>query len=127
MLQVVELQYCPLSNDCSAVYCAESDNGMASLYVDGQHIVTAEGLRMRSSPDQVVDSMVFHTFFGGSGDEWAAAKDEVLTSSTSCEGLSAFMTLDNEQFRNHHYDILICMTGATGHAASESQSQRFPL
>lgn len=50
---------------------------MASLYVDGKHIATAEGLKMRTSPDQVVDSMVFHTFFGGSGPTWAAAKDEV--------------------------------------------------
>ena len=47
------------------------------MYVDGKHIATAEGLKMRDSPEQVVDSMVFHTFFGGSGPAWAAAKDEV--------------------------------------------------
>ena len=65
----------------------EEENGMASLYVDGQHIVTADGLKMRSSPEQVVDSMVFHTFFGGSGSEWAAAKDEVLDSLVSAATL----------------------------------------
>lgn len=56
---------------------ADASDGVASLYVDGKHIATAEGLKMRDSPEQVVDSMVFHTFFGGSGPAWAAAKDEV--------------------------------------------------
>lgn len=54
----------------------EDENGVASLYVNGEHIVTAEGLKMRTSPEQVVDSMVFHTFFGGSGEKWAATRDE---------------------------------------------------
>lgn len=51
-----------------------------SLYVDGEHIVSVDGLKMRTSPEQVVDSMVFHTFFGGSGKKWAATRDEVLLS-----------------------------------------------
>lgn len=53
---------------------------MASLYVDGAHIVSVDGLRMRNSEEQVFDSMVFHTFFGGSGSDWAAIKDEVRLS-----------------------------------------------
>lgn len=51
-------------------------DGLSSLYVNGEHIVTATGLQMRTSLEQVVDSMVFHTFFGGSGWDWEATKDE---------------------------------------------------
>jgi hypothetical protein len=63
------------------VWCVSGqEDGVASIYIDGTHIVTATGLIMRSFADQVIDSMVFHTFFGGSDMEWAASKDEVLCS-----------------------------------------------
>jgi hypothetical protein len=54
------------------------------MYVNGKHIVTRSGLKLRTSSKQTVDTMLSHIYFGGSNKSWAAQKDEVRFKLSSC-------------------------------------------
>jgi hypothetical protein len=54
-------------------------DGIIQAWFDGELALSVNGLRFRDTSDFAIDSFLFSTFFGGSGPEWAPARDETIT------------------------------------------------
>jgi len=53
-------------------------NGVIRAWFDGQLVVEETDIRFRDTPDFAIDSLLFNSFFGGSGADWAATKNEYI-------------------------------------------------
>jgi hypothetical protein len=54
-------------------------NGIIQAWFDGELALDAQDLRFRDGDDLAIDCFLFSTFFGGSGPDWAATRDECIT------------------------------------------------
>ncbi|MDA8744974.1 hypothetical protein N9N28_10115, partial [Rubripirellula amarantea] len=53
-------------------------NGRIRIWINGELALDQESLRLRSGNQAPVDRFYFSTFFGGSGDDWAPHRDQVI-------------------------------------------------
>lgn len=51
-------------------------DGMVESWMDGERTLSRSNLRFRDNASFGIDSLLFHTFFGGSGADWAPTQDE---------------------------------------------------
>lgn len=54
-------------------------DGAVRLWVDGRLVIEQTGVVFRTVDDVTVDGIMFSTFFGGSGPEWASPKDQTVS------------------------------------------------
>ena len=48
------------------------------MWLDGELVVNETTLRFRDVPDLKIDTLHFHTIFGGSKDDWKPSKNEQI-------------------------------------------------
>ena len=53
-------------------------DGLVESWIDGNLVLSRGDIRFRDTDAFNIDSLLFHTFFGGSGADWAPTKDEAV-------------------------------------------------
>ena len=53
-------------------------NGIVESWLNGRKVLSQSNLRFRDTDSFEIDSFLFHTFFGGSSNDWAPSKDEAV-------------------------------------------------
>ena len=53
-------------------------DGVVEAWFDGRKVLSRTDIRFRDAAAFNIDSFLFHTFFGGSGADWAPTRDEVI-------------------------------------------------
>ena len=54
------------------------NDGVVESWIDGTRVLSRTDIRFRDTDAFNIDSLLFHTFFGGSGADWAPTKDELV-------------------------------------------------
>jgi hypothetical protein len=61
----------------SVVNGAGQHDGIVQAWLDGQMVLDLNSIRFRDVETLQIDGFYFSTFFGGSGDQWNASKDDI--------------------------------------------------